>query len=466
MIKKKQSLSALLFTALLCTQLFTSCHRKPVDQAPVIHSVQITQFKMSSNELPELGTTFFSIDQRKGTIYNATPLPYKSHFNKVLLDLKTDKENTLQVVVEGQVRDFGEKDSIDFTGWEKGVELRLTNKETGMHKSYQLKVNIYQYDPRTYEWSNMGTGSLPRLSDGHKVAFFGVVDNTAYMLTSGNNASQLYACPMQEMSTWNKVQDFSFAADNAAITKEGDNLVIFANTTNNKLYVGNINSVREVKQLDGSFVKNIMGAYVKPETGKAVAAVVLQYTDENHSQKFASIGTDYLQQGTHPQAVMGVSVPADMPSYNGSSIVFTQAHYPNIVWAGSASTGKDAATQIWSTTSQTDWLTLAADSAAAVVPHTKAAPTLLYDVTLRTYYLFVYKGESPFLYTSVDGGKNWEACEPSLMLPHDAQFQACRGGLYGYTMPDKSLVLIGGYDAAGKWIGNIWHGIAKKYAQQ
>ena len=91
----------LLAVALLPLISLPSCQRKSIVEDVRIESVLISELKMSDKSVPELEKTLFSIDHRKGLIYNARPLPKGTKIGTVKLKIVASPDALPKVYIGG-----------------------------------------------------------------------------------------------------------------------------------------------------------------------------------------------------------------------------------------------------------------------------------------------------------------------------------------------------------------------------
>lgn len=165
---------ARIFAILLIAPLvaLTACNSKDDDedadtlQTPVT-DVAVNAFSLKSNVkvLTGLDSVYFSIDLKKGVIFNADSLPKGTDVTKLVPEIKFP-QNITGASIEmtgGKVRtgvvDYRRTpgDSIDFSG---KVVLTLTSS-AGNSRSYDLKVNVHEMEPDSLCWGATAMSRLP-----------------------------------------------------------------------------------------------------------------------------------------------------------------------------------------------------------------------------------------------------------------------------------------------------------------
>ncbi len=165
---------ARIFAILLIAPLvaLTACNSKDDEedadtlQTPVT-DVAVNSFSLKSNVkvLTGLDSVYFSIDLKKGVIFNADSLPKGTDVTKLVPEIKFP-QNVTGASIEmtgGKVRtgvvDYRRTpgDSIDFSG---KVVLTLTSS-AGNSRSYDLKVNVHEMDPDSLCWGATAMSHLP-----------------------------------------------------------------------------------------------------------------------------------------------------------------------------------------------------------------------------------------------------------------------------------------------------------------
>lgn len=432
-------------------------------KTPSVNSVQVLSLKMSSKDLPELSKTFFSIDHRKGEIFNAQPLPYLSDFEQVKLEIKTLSTNQIKIFVGDGEREQ-KADSVNLKGWQKGVRIDIQNKEKTMQKSYRVVIKRYDYDPLLFEWKNLGTSLLPEATElldrslsvrGEEVflAYHFADKTTFYKATKGNPTA------------WQDMGSASIAV-NRFYALTADLLLLFDKNNELSLYNLETATTQPLKLALGEEVKvaQVMGLLPIPESNLMKLCLVV---NKGKDSFFATAEIDPTKETLISQKI-GYPLTPFFPYTIFDSKEIVEARYPKLIAMGGRTelNPSDARTiSLWSTTTGLDWLTFRAKEVSVEIPHTDYKPTLLFDSGIRRYYLYMPISSDGYHVYYSDDGAVWKEGDKNVMLHLDGDEVGGRRDMLGYSLENHRVVLLGGKDASGKWIRTIWEGYPKIYEE-
>ena len=180
MIRTIQSLHRYLLLAVALLPLISlpSCQRKSLVEDVQVESVLISELKMSDKALPELEKTLFSIDQRKGLIYNARPLPKGTKIGTVKLQITASPDALPKVYVGGvEQPSMSGLDTLNLSKHAEGVRIVMQHRNNAsLTKEYQLKINIYDRDPYTHTWTK-SAHPAPATATSEDIVLSRLVDN-------------------------------------------------------------------------------------------------------------------------------------------------------------------------------------------------------------------------------------------------------------------------------------------------
>ena len=153
------------------TIVFVACNSdEPENTGTVNYSAGVKSFNLSEDDsvAANLDSVFFTIDQKRGLIYNADSLPYGTNVTRLVPVISTMTAVSLaELTVQraGQtdtVIDYLENstDSIDFTN---PVKLRLISYDGTTERNYTIKVNVRRQQADTLCWSRAERTALPSL---------------------------------------------------------------------------------------------------------------------------------------------------------------------------------------------------------------------------------------------------------------------------------------------------------------
>lgn len=459
------TLPALLALMLLATGCFED---KKVTTNNVV-SVQITAFKMESKNLPELGKTFFSIDHRSGRIYNAVPLPYKSSFDTVKLTLSVYGKNNIKVLVGGEERTSFGTDSVKLAGWEKGMEIVVSDKDSTMTKRYRVEINRYEFDPETFVWGRADPLGFPDMSGVAQVDYFSSfqADNEGRYLCYKGDRTDVYSVSYPNRNTPIVLEpaegllhakdvvyiagsdaDYRYALINEAQNGSAEKLSLSLSAW--KQFGESAALSVEVK--DPSLYK-LIGGFIKPGERYPSAAVILRQEGSLY------FGLASVENGNAITIKRGEPVPQAFPMESYGRLLRTQANYPLLLVAGGKTTQGSYVAGVWSTTTGLDWLCLDRPQEHAL-PVMEGQPLFLYDREADSYY---YIAGNKML--SSKDAVIWHEMNRELALPEGDFREGGRFAPVGWIAPGHRMWLLGGKTSQGEWKQEVWRGFPKIYAQ-
>lgn len=463
---KRHTLAAILLTALVVLGT-ASCIGTPPPEAPDAQSVQIRNFKLTSATQPALESTFFSIDQRKGLIYNATPLPHNAEIKLVKVNLEISPKNTVKFFVDNKETPFNEKDSLDLSNWKKGVRIEVANANLSMKKEYRLDIRRYEYDPLSFSWERLSADALPSLN---RVQDLTLTDDASQLFLVLHHAdkTEIYSADKGAPLNWSPKETISMPFKQVAVA---DGKTIFGLDEKGVLYT-KISSNAEVGAGAEGKYDNLLGKYrfvallgAFYEPGNSFAKACLAVYDPDQKRNFFAWVEAKRDGMPEPSSRnLGNEVPQAFPLLHFTSLRQVEAHHPKItvVGGGEHVNGKATPMSLWSTTTGMDWLTLVAESEEKALPVSKTRPMLVYDGELNRYYLYYPDSNGYTPYVS-DDGANWQKGSAKLMLPQAADFAARKQSLLGYYQGNHRIVLMGGKTSTGELLRDLWRGVPKIY---
>ncbi len=464
MIKSLLTLIPLLITSIVVS----SCNDKNNSiTAPQVVSVQIISLRMGSQQLPELGKTFFSIDHRKGEIYNAIPLPYEADFDKVKFDIGTVDTNTRKVFVGNEERK-PENDSVSLKGWQKGVSIEITNKDGNTSKTYKLTINRYAYNPLLFSWNKLGNDLLPEgnnLSD----ATLALGVNSVFMAYHNKTNCTLYQAPQQNPTQWQLVttinepiENFVTIGDQYLLALTAKNSLILYNTTTSKQH-----NIPFEGWASNQKAHRLMGGFILPGENLITACFVSNYegSDAKEKMRYAIAKIDPTT-ATISSSTLGTACNEPFPYKKFATLTLEKQHYPLLVAIGGRTEVNSPTMPLWQTTTGLDWLMKHEGDDAAPF-HTDFRPTLLYDTQLGRFYLFETAtiAEGYILYYSNDG-ITWHKGDKAIMFDGKGENIGGQYEMLGYVSKDHQLYLLGGKTSNGTWLRSVWKGSPRIYEEQ
>lgn len=443
-----------LIGALAVLVSFAGCISNEEIKNPDLESVQVTEFRLEDNDNPLLKDTFFSIDHRKGLIYNAKLLPKAFDMDSVKVGLAHYVNTEIKFVIAGKEETIGSNDSISFKGWKEGITLQLTNADKQMHKEYRLEIRCYDYDPQSYTWEVLAGSEIPDLTNSKRVLFRYTNERVYLFAAFKDETSAIYVVSKDNLSSWQKV------AVNTPLGLIKDVTI----SERGRAYL--INEDGQLFESDGDltnwavanaehFFHSILGCFITPgSTSETVALIV----------KGATPSEEYFYALGNSTTALGEKVPDDFPRESISSLAMTVSHHPMLLLTGSlsATPSEEERSGVWTTTTGLDWLLLPAKEENKL-PASKDSKLLMYDASLGELYCIipanlVAKEPSMRIFISSDRGATWQEGNASLMLPPSSSFGIRGGDLGGYIEENQRMILFGGVLSDATFPRNIWSG--------
>lgn len=449
-----------------------SCKEEPKEDSQDLGvvSVQILSFKISSNELPVLGETFFSIDHRAGRIYNAIPLPYQSDFGKVKMEIKTVSSNQIEVYVGGELRQQ-EADSVDLSGWKKGLKVVISDSQGTLKKSYDVDITDYQYDPLLFQWEKVATDMLPSLSDVEDMTLDEGTD-AVYLSYFYANRCDIYKAEKANPTSWKKYYSFEGKVRRATVV---DDACVLLFDDGGRLHFAepqrNIEKSYDTDFENGYNAYALMGGFSVPGEEVITACMLAKETSGKNLERYAVIYLD-KQTGELKSKKLAYAEAFNFPHGVFESKVILEAGYPKLLAVGGRPdiNAEGSAPGImmtpFSTTTGLDWLTPQYGEESEMIAHADSRPVLVRDAQLKRYYLYVpYESYGYSVFYSEDGA-NWLKGDNALMLKMSDEQIGGKRAMVGYSHGRHDIILLGGKDDAGRWINAIWKGYPRIYEEK
>lgn len=450
-----------------------SCNKEKYQlREPDVTSVQIISLKLQSNKLPALQETFFSIDHRKGEIYNAIPLPYQSEIGKVKLEVKTPSSNQVQVFVNGSLRE-AEKDSVDLTDWQKGIELVVKDKENRAEKKYRLSLSIYDYDPLLFIWEKVGDGLLPAMQ-GVKDITLDEGREKVFLSYLYDDKAVVYQAIKEHPENWQKLYTFAKPhLQRASVI--GEKYILALSAQGELFFVNPASGIEKSYSLSfsGDYVPKLLMGGLQLAGEETITACLVAENKTLGKSRFA-LATIAPETGDLVSAKEGYDLSTFFPINNFESKVIRLANQPHLFAVGgrpelnssqpSGAKEPFGSVRLFSTTTGLDWLALEPGEKSEPIPHQKSRPALIYDRELKRFYLYISDGSNGYMVYHSQDGANWSRGEQSIMLHLEGETIGGQEAMLGYALSQHRLVLLGGKSSSGDWLNSIWRGQPKIYA--
>ena len=450
MIRTIQSLHRylLLVVALLPLISLPSCQRKSLVEDVQVESVLISELKMSDKALPELEKTLFSIDQRKGLIYNARPLPKGTKIGTVKLQITASPDALPKVYVGGvEQPSMSGLDTLNLSKHAEGVRIVMQHRNNAsLTKEYQLKINIYDRDPYTHTWTK-SAHPAPATATSEDIVLSRLVDNgeAYYYFARTATKKHLWRASHKEPELWQEV----------TIPKTLDSPVV------DIVEQGGGDAILCLQESGQATIYEHQGAQWSQSNAipgrPSYLLGNLYYRGEN--KPLVAVKT---ADGVHFDSEKGIQAPKTFPLEQNARLSLTIEHHPvALVIGGSVA---DTTALVYSTSNGLDWLTPHDAGVVSKIWPSNLPGAMIYEPKDQTILLAKpaarpKQAEQPAMrvYVSLDYGTIWQQLTEESILPsiYYDKGQKHQQGLALYRGDDGRIYLFGGIKGGAPtlWIG-------------
>lgn len=450
MIRTIQSLHRYLLLAVALLPLISlpSCQRKSLVEDVQVESVLISELKMSDKSVPELEKTLFSIDQRKGLIYNARPLPKGTKIGTVKLQITASPDALPKVYVGGvEQPSMSGLDTLNLSKHAEGVRIVMQHRNNAsLTKEYQLKINIYDRDPYTHTWTK-SAHPAPATATSEDIVLSRLVDNgeAYYYFARTATKKHLWRASHKEPELWQEV----------TIPKMLDSPVV------DIVEQGGGDAILCLQESGQATIYEHQGAQWSQSNAipgrPSYLLGNLYYRGEN--KPLVAVKT---ADGVHFNSEGGIRVPKTFPLKQNARLSLTIEHHPvALVIGGSVA---DTTALVYSTSNGLDWLTPHDAGVVSKIWPSNLPGAMIYEPKDQTILLAKpaarpKQAEQPAMrvYVSLDYGTIWQQLTEESILPslYYDKGQQHQQGLALYRGDDGRIYLFGGIKGGAPtlWIG-------------
>ena len=450
MIRTIQSLHRYLLLAVALLPLISlpSCQRKSLVEDVQVESVLISELKMSDKALPELEKTLFSIDQRKGLIYNARPLPKGTKIGTVKLQITASPDALPKVYVGGvEQPSMSGLDTLNLSKHAEGVRIVMQHrKNASLTKEYQLKINIYDRDPYTHTWTK-SAHPAPATATSEDIVLSRLVDNgeAYYYFARTATKKHLWRASHKEPELWQEVTIPKMLDSPIMDIVEqggGDAILCLQESGQATIYEHQGGQWSQSNAIPGRPSYLLGNLYYRGENKPLVAVKTAD--------------------GVHFNSEGGIRVPKTFPLEQNARLSLTIEHHPvALVIGGSVA---DTTTLVYSTSNGLDWLTPHDARVVSKIWPSNLPGAMIYEPKDQTILLAKpaarpKQAEQPAMrvYVSLDYGTIWQQLTEESILPsiYYDKGQQHQQGLALYRGDDGRIYLFGGIKGGAPtlWIG-------------
>ena len=450
MIRTIQSLHRylLLVVALLPLISLPSCQRKSLVEDVQVESVLISELKMSDKALPELEKTLFSIDQRKGLIYNARPLPKGTKIGTVKLQITASPDALPKVYVGGvEQPSMSGLDTLNLSKHADGVRIVMQHRNNAsLTKEYQLKINIYDRDPYTHTWTK-SAHPAPATATSEDIVLSRLVDNgeAYYYFARTATEKHLWRASHKEPELWQEVTiPKTLDSPIVDIVEQGggDAILCLQESGQATIYEHQGGQWSQSNAVSGRPSYLLGNLYYRGENKPLVAVKT--------------------SDGVHFNSEKGIQAPKTFPLEQNARLSLTIEHHPvALVIGGSVA---DTTALVYSTSNGLDWLTPHDARVVSKIWPSNLPGAMIYEPKDQTILLAKpaarpKQAEQPAMrvYVSLDYGTIWQQLTEESILPsiYYDKGQKHQQGLALYRGDDGRIYLFGGIKGGAPtlWIG-------------
>ena len=450
MIRTIQSLHRYLLLAVALLPLISlpSCQRKSLVEDVQVESVLISELKMSDKALPELEKTLFSIDQRKGLIYNARPLPKGTKIGTVKLQITASPDALPKVYVGGvEQPSMSGLDTLNLSKHAEGVRIVMQHrKNASLTKEYQLKINIYDRDPYTHTWTK-SAHPAPATATSEDIVLSRLVDNgeAYYYFVRTATEKHLWRASHKEPELWQEVtipKTLDSPIMDIAEQGGGDAILCLQENGQATIYEHQGAQWSQSNAIPGRPSYLLGNLYYRGENKPLVAVKTAD--------------------GVHFNSEKGIQAPKTFPLEQNARLSLTIEHHPvALVIGGSVA---DTTALVYSTSNGLDWLTPHDAGVVSKIWPSNLPGAMIYEPKDQTILLAKpaarpKQAEQPAMrvYVSLDYGTIWQQLTEESILPsiYYDKGQKHQQGLALYRGDDGRIYLFGGIKGGAPtlWIG-------------
>ena len=450
MIRTIQSLHRYLLLAVALLPLISlpSCQRKSLVEDVQVESVLISELKMSDKALPELEKTLFSIDQRKGLIYNARPLPKGTKIGTVKLQITASPDALPKVYVGGvEQPSMSGLDTLNLSKHAEGVRIVMQHRNNAsLTKEYQLKINIYDRDPYTHTWTK-SAHPAPATATSEDIVLSRLVDNgeAYYYFVRTATKKHLWRASHKEPELWQEVtipKTLDSPIMDIVEQGGGDAILCLQESGQATIYEHQGAQWSQSNAIPGRPSYLLGNLYYRGENKPLVAVKTAD--------------------GVHFNSEKGIQAPKTFPLEQNARLSLTIEHHPvALVIGGSVA---DTTALVYSTSNGLDWLTPHDARVVSKIWPSNLPGAMIYEPKDQTILLAKpaarpKQAEQPAMrvYVSLDYGTIWQQLTEESILPsiYYDKGQQHQQGLALYRGDDGRIYLFGGIKSGAPtlWIG-------------
>lgn len=315
---------------------------------------QISAFKLSHSNIPDLGNVKFTIDQINGLIFNLDSLPFGTEIEKLICEIEyanTYSAASVDVMQEavGDTLEWNRTDSLDFSQPVKFVVKAYDEITT---KTYLAHVNIHTVIPDSLEWTQLPTQLTGQAMREHKVIAKEYNGDECYFMYAKpaglNLPYRLYFSSAKGTMDWTQITLDGLPEDGLQLLQlteyEG---IYYLPSEDGSLYTSSDGQHWSIVQNSPS-VHYLLGNV--PEGGRQTSAMAV-IIKENEELLFASLN----KEGTWET---GDKVPDQFPLTGFGQVNFTSMYHEYLMVAAGKDKNNKHLNNSWATMNGRQWALL------------------------------------------------------------------------------------------------------------
>lgn len=153
-------------------------------------AVTAFSLKVDGSVLNNLDSVFFSIDQNRALIFNASPLPYGTEIDSLAVSISSNTCSACQLIVPATTDK--EEVTVDyltnpdsFLDFSRGpVTLKITSADGEFERSYQIRINVAKDVADSLYWDKLNAGALKTVNGFNRSRTVKAADKAYTLSTS------------------------------------------------------------------------------------------------------------------------------------------------------------------------------------------------------------------------------------------------------------------------------------------
>ncbi|MDR1563153.1 MAG: DUF6242 domain-containing protein [Dysgonamonadaceae bacterium] len=412
----------------------------------------ILSFSLSSDSVPALAKTVFTINQNKtgsqgyvGEIYNRDSLPYGTVFNhKVIVTYSNAYGiNNLQRISNDTVW-ISNGDSLDISQAPYIFRSFPYNNDTTRIKKYILEINIHQIDPDSTQYVKIAQGDALNFLQTEDIKAIALNDGY-YIISKINDSIKVYQS--EDVANWSEVTLYNLP-DNTVVRdiQAADNKA-YAVTEDGRLFVSNDN-VKEWTEYQTPYpVVSALGYLKTPQISAAIQKAGFCAVLNKDGQNVFGFTENLVEWS------IGNAIPDNFPIRDISAFS-REKNIGSLTLIGGVSAANEQLGTVWATQDGLNWAQL---KTSKLFPALTRANIFDYDGKFR-----IINGEvandgqsNPYIYVSIDGGITWQYDTLKVTRPDD--YTILQKGAASLVSPDGVYYyILGGKDRNNRYLSEIW----------